>query len=1202
MASFTGRAGQTDSFIGGTAADVFSFAVADLTAADSVNGGSGAAIDTLAFTTAGTIAATALSGVGGIEQIRLADGVNRLTLPAALAASANGGLLRVIGGSGNDAIDGSAVTGAFRLDVTIGGGRDNVSGGAGSDFFRVAIGDLASNDTISGGAGALDTLVLSTAGSIAGSAFARVTGIEQLKLADGGNDVTLANAMAASANNGLFKVTCGSGNDIVNGATVSTAVRLDITLGGGDDSVTGGAGSDYFSVAVAELSAADRIDGRAGAIDMLVLTTAGTVAAGQLGGVTGIEQIRLAAGNSSLTLSNAVVASASGAVLKVLSGGSDVIDGSGVTSASSRLDLSLGGGDDSVSGGAGSDFFRVTTSDLSSADTISGGGGTLDSLVFTDAGTVAATAFAQVTGIEHLRLAAGANRIALSDSLVGGATGRLLKVAGCSGNDTVDGSAVTTAQHRLDVTLGGGDDSITGGAGADFFEVAASDLASGDTIDGGGSASDTLVLLTAGTLAAGAFAHITGLEQLKLANGSNTIALAAALVAAASGGTFRVLGGNGNDAIDASAVTAGAVDFSAGSGSDALAGGSGADTYRIALAHLGAADAFDGRGGTDSLILTGGGTLDFSQLTGLTAFEALTLGGATEVRLTSALLAAAATPFTITGSTGDDTLDAASAAGAFAGNLGLGADRLILAAGQAQGTLSGGGDADTIDIRFGAAATFTLGAGVSGFETVRLDNTGAWSTLTFTANSTAGLSVVTLNAAASYDITLGDGGQSATGNALGDRITGGSGGDTIDGGGGNDTLDGGPGADTLHGGLGDDTLTITKPGLQNGDSVDGGDGYDILMLPDIPETVPAFDLTGGSLSGLEEIQLAAAGTVTLTGSQAAQLVLVTSLDASNSSAEHVVIQIEAGITADMQVLALAVFDGMDDVTVLGTAGDDIFSTLNAKAIIYAGDGADTIFGDRGQPESAINGEGGDDRIVYQSSDLGMTIDAGDGSDTLIGNATLTGTVTIVLTPGSDQTVGDTTFAYGFEHVDWSSAGGTADITGGTGDNRLRGSAGADTLAGGDGNDTLIGGGGDNLTGGSGADSFAWLSRSGAAADVVTDFTPGIDTLAFSDAFAFNGPAFDVAVSDADGTADLALADLILCTSAVLDTTADVLAYLAANGTGSTGDGVFVIGTNGAGHAVLFHATDASGSGSIGAVADLGAVAVSAIGLADFLFV
>lgn len=1199
MASFTGRAGQNDSFTGSTAADLFSFAVADLTAGDTVVGGGGAAIDTLAFTTAGTIAAAALSGVGGIEQVRLANGVNSLTLPAALAASANGGLLRVIGGSGNDAIDGSAVTAACRLDVTLGGGRDNVSGGDGSDFFRVAIGELASNDTISGGAGALDTLVLSTAGSITGSAFARVTGIEQLKLADGTNTVTLANGMAASAGNGLFRVTGGSGNDSVNGATVSAAVRLDITLGGGDDSVTGGAGSDYFSVAVAELTAADRIDGRTGAIDMLVLTTAGTVSAGQLGGLTGIEQIRLAAGNSSLALSNGVVASASGAVLKVLSGGSDAIDGSGVTSASCRLDLTLGGGDDSITGGAGSDFLRVATADLGAADTIAGGGGTLDSLVFTDAGTVTAGAFANVTGIEQLRLSAGANSIALSDALVGGATGRLLKIAGSNGNDTIDGSAVTTAQHRLDVTLGSGDDSITGGAGADFFEVAASDLGAGDTIAGGGSTNDTLILTTAGTLASSAFAHVTAIEQLKLAGGGNTVALAAAMVATASGGVFRVLGGDGNDSVDASAVTTGGVDFSAGSGADSLTGGDGADTYRIALANLGTTDAFDGRGGTDGLVLTGSGALDFGLLPALTAFEALTLGGATQVKLTSSLLAAAATPFTITGSAGDDTIDAAAAAGTFGGNLGGGADRLILAAGQAQGAVSGGGDADTIDIRFGSSAGFTLGAGVTGFETVRLDNTGAWAALTFSANNAAGLSVVTLDPAATYDIALGDGGQSAAGNALADRITGGSGGDLLSGAAGNDTLDGGAGIDTLDGGEGDDTLVITKAGLTSGDSAHGGDGYDTIVLPDAAETVLAFDLTGGTLTGLEELQLAPSGTVTLTGSQAAQLVLVTSLDSSNSVTEHVVIRIEVGVAADMQLLALSTFDGTDDVTILGTGGDDVFSTINGKAFIYAGDGADTIFGDRGQPESAIYGEGGDDRIVYQSSDLGMTIDAGDGNDTLAGNATLTGAVTIVLAPGSDQTVGDTTFVYAFEHVDWSSAGGPVDVTGDNMGNRLRGSAGSDTLVGGGGNDTLVAsGGGDSLTGGADADRFAWLVRSGAGPDAVADFTPGTDTLAFSDAFDFNGPSFDVAVTDADGTADLASADLIVCACDVLDTTADVLAYLVANGSGSD-EGAFVIGTNGAGHVVLFHTTNASGAGgSIVAVADLGTASPS---LADFLF-
>jgi serralysin len=62
-------------------------------------------------------------------------------------------------------------------------------------------------------------------------------------------------------------------------------------------------------------------------------------------------------------------------------------------------------------------------------------------------------------------------------------------------------------------------------------------------------------------------------------------------------------------------------------------------------------------------------------------------------------------------------------------------------------------------------------------------------------------------------------------------------------------------------------------------------------------------------------------------------------------------------------------------------------------------------------------------------------------------------------------------------------------------NALRGGGGADTLVGGVGNDWLEGGyGRDVLVGGAGADTFYFRVSSGAAADVISAFTPGVDTI------------------------------------------------------------------------------------------------------------
>jgi VCBS repeat-containing protein len=74
--------------------------------------------------------------------------------------------------------------------------------------------------------------------------------------------------------------------------------------------------------------------------------------------------------------------------------------------------------------------------------------------------------------------------------------------------------------------------------------------------------------------------------------------------------------------------------------------------------------------------------------------------------------------------------------------------------------------------------------------------------------------------------------------------------------------------------------------------------------------------------------------------------------------------------------------------------------------------------------------------------------------------------------------------------------GNDKLTGGNGSDVLDGGNGNDTLFGGNGADVLIGGGGDDfLTGGAGPDTFIFYGKSGA--DVITDFTDGLDKIQFA---------------------------------------------------------------------------------------------------------
>jgi len=70
--------GGSDAFLGGNGANGYLFAADDLTAADTVHGGTG--IDNLILKTAGTLDASAFTHVSGIETLILADGTNHVML------------------------------------------------------------------------------------------------------------------------------------------------------------------------------------------------------------------------------------------------------------------------------------------------------------------------------------------------------------------------------------------------------------------------------------------------------------------------------------------------------------------------------------------------------------------------------------------------------------------------------------------------------------------------------------------------------------------------------------------------------------------------------------------------------------------------------------------------------------------------------------------------------------------------------------------------------------------------------------------------------------------------------------------------------------------------------------------------------------------------------------------------------------------
>ena len=478
----TGNSGKNN-LAGGLGADTIILRAQDLNEGDKVNGGAGTAIDRLNFSTAGTITADAFVNVSHIEMIHLANGSNRLVINDALVGSVDDAhkILMIYGNAGDDIIDASAVTTATnRVNFYSGAGNDTLTGGAGADTFFFTAGGLTSGDIVSGGAGATtDSLNFYTAGTIVSSAFAHVSHIEAVSLANGANSLTLTDALVGSADNGkqILRVYGNAGDDVIDASAVTTAThRLNIYGGAGNDTLTGGAGADTFYFAMADLTSGDTVNGGTGTTtDALSFSTAGTLASGAFAHVSHIELINLANGANNVTLTDALVGSADNAnhILSIVgNAGNDVVDASAVTTAANRVYIYAGAGNDTLTGGAGTDSFFFAAGDLSSADIVNGGTGTApDYLRFSTAGTIAAGAFAQVTHIEQIRLANGANSVTLTDALVGSSdnANHIFSVFGNAGSDVIDASAVTTAANRVNFDGGAGADTLTGGAGNDTF-------------------------------------------------------------------------------------------------------------------------------------------------------------------------------------------------------------------------------------------------------------------------------------------------------------------------------------------------------------------------------------------------------------------------------------------------------------------------------------------------------------------------------------------------------------------------------------------------------------------------------------------------------------------------------------------------------------------------------------------------------------
>ena len=411
-------------------------------------------------------------------------------------------------------------------------------------------------------------------------------------------------------------------------------------------------------------------------------------------------------------------------------------------------------------------------------------------------------------------------------------------------------------------------------------------------------------------------------------DGDDTLMLTA--VDALFAASVSVLADNGNDLLDASALTSN-VSLQGDAGADTLKGGAGNDN----LNGNSEDDSIDGGAGNDTI--QGGAGNDV--LVGAAGNDTVLGQGGND---------------SLTGGLDNDQLD-----GGTSGN-----DVLI----------------ETADANLTLTDTQLLGIGTDtlvGFESANL--TGGAGNNTLTATTFTGIGTVTLNGGGGNDTLLGAASRVnvLNGDDGNDSLKGGSLKDTLSGGIGNDSLLGMGDADKLFGQDGDDTLL----GGTGSDTLDGGTGTADLI---VDSGNINFTLTNALLTGN--------GTDVVTGVEAAQLTGGTSnnkLDASAFSGNVTLI----GDAGNDTLIGGAGNDSLQgDVgsdSLKGRDGDDLLNGSNDT--LTTGTDNDTINGGNGN-DTLLGGIGNDALSGYAGNDLlnggagTDTLYGGDGNDQLLGGA------------------------------------------------------------------------------------------------------------------------------------------------------------------------------------------------------------------------
>lgn len=1002
-------------FNGGAGDDTF----INIKAGDTVVGGDG--MDSLIFTAGATISNETLAHVSGIEKIYVSTDITNLMLSEAFVDSAYNETVELYNGSYNVfRLDSSAVhsavvisgTGPVTLNDNTGnqitsqdGVNTNITGGTGNDTFISGTGNdslsgsagddsflhITADDTVNGGEGS-DRLVFDTTANVTVGLLANVTSVEVLEFNADGNQVEVNDAFVSRSDSGAL--------ELVNGTHTITSLHI-----------------------AAVTSAHDVIVGGTGAVT--------------LADNTGNRVVAKDGVNSSITGG---------------SGNDTIIGGTGNDSVAG------GAGSDSISGGAGDDVIRG----LEAGDTISGGTGT-DTLVFDSATDVTAIALANVSGIDVLRFNADGNSAVLIDSLLASSDNGVLELdntthsitsldtSAVSGNYsvTIGGTgAVTLADNagnqitakdgvNSSITGGTGNDTFVSGSGDDAFDGGAGDdsfsaITAGDTIVGG-AGNDTLLFTTATTLTSTSFAHISGIETIRLDTVGSLIALTDSAVSSSDTGMMEIANGANATTLDTSGVTSshdvliggtGAVTLAdnagnrivakdgvntlvmGGSGNDSFLGGAGSDNFSgnagdDSFSNIAAGDTVAGGEGRDTLSFSATVT-DSAVFAHISGVEVIALAADGNILVLDDTLVASAANGTVEVANGAHTITSLDTSGVASGhNVEIGGTGAVTLADNAGNQvtaktgvdvsiLGGSGDdsfvnvdsGDTIDggagvdtLRFTTSATINDAtfANITNVEAFALEADG--NTLTLTDNILATLNVT--------DLEINNGNHTVTSlstssvSAASDIIIGGTGAVTLASNTGNRIVTKDGVNTSVIGGSGDD-LIINGTGS---DALSGGDGEDTIVGLNAGDTI-----SGGESRDTLVLHgtFAADAFANVTGidileflTDGNSLVLADSFvsgsDAGSVELRNSIYSLSldaSAVSRDYEVLLA----GEGVVTLADNAGNRIVASDDINAAIIGGSGNDTIIGGAGW-DTLTGGSGNDSIVAASGNDTILTSDA-----------------------------------------------------------------------------------------------------------------------------------------------------------------------------------------------------------------------------------